>query len=66
MNDCRSLWGKLLSSMITCRLCVNVTIILSDFESQKGAIIIQDVLLRTRRALSPYTLYSDSALLVLN
>ena len=65
MNDRHSLWGKLLSSMITCRLCLNVTIILS-VESQKGAIIIQDVLLRTRRALSPYTSYSDSALLVLN
>ena len=37
----------------------------SSVESQKG-IMFKDVLLRTRRALSLYKVYGDSALLVLN
>ena len=43
-------------------------LIISSVESQKGAINIEEknIPLRTRRALSQYTLYSENALLVLN
>ena len=40
--------------------------IVSSVESQKGVNAVQDVPLRTRRALSLYKFYGDSALLVLN
>ena len=57
-------WVLQCASGLCCVTCVS-TVIMS-IESQKGVSIFKDVPFRTRKALSLYKVYGDSALLVLN